>query len=158
MKICLECAEGGHLDEMLSIIDAFEGHDIFFVTTKAKTTEDLGKVTKVYYVREQYQPKSRFHTFLFELYYLIKLTFLSAKILIREKTQVIVSIGGGATIPLCYLGKILGVKVIYITSLARVHELPFTGKIVYPIADLFLVQWKSLSEKYKKAKYWGKVI
>lgn len=158
MKICLECAEGGHLDEMLSIMDAFEGHDFFFVTTRAPTTNNLWKKARTYYVRNQYQPKSRAHAFLFELYYLIKLTFVCAKILIREKPRVIVSIGGGATIPLCYIGKILGAKIIYISSLARVHELPFTGKIVYPIANLFLVQWKSSLEKHKKAKYWGKVI
>ena len=53
MKICLN-VQGGHLDEMLSVIDAFDGNNIFFVTTRAKTTEDLWKIANVYYVREQY--------------------------------------------------------------------------------------------------------
>ena len=164
MKICLECAEGGHLDEMLSLMDAFEGHDIFFITTIAESTKDLPKLAKVYYVRNQktYKATNRFllqaQLFLFELYCLIKLLFVCLNILLNEKPKIIVTIGGGATIPLCYIGKALGTKIIYISSLARVDELPFTGKIIYPIADLFLVQWEYLLPKHQKAQYWGKVI
>ncbi len=158
MKICLECAEGGHLAEMQELLNAFDGHDFFFVTTRAPTTTNLWKKARTYYVRDQYLPKNRIHAFLFELYYLIILTFLCSKILIREKPQLIVSIGGGATIPLCYIGKLLGIKVIYILTITRPHDLSFNGRIVYPIANLFLVQWEFQSKRYKKAKYWGKVI
>ena len=38
-----------------------------------------------------------------------------------------------------------------------VKELSLSGKIIYPFADLFLVQWKELSKKYKKAVYGGSV-
>lgn len=158
MKICVECSGGGHLTEMQMLLEAFESHDFFFVTTRALTTKNLWKKARTYYVRNQYQPKSRAHALLVELCHLIKVTFLSAKILIREKPEVIVTTGGEATIPFCYIGKMLGAKIIYISSLARVHALPFTGKIVYPIADLFLVQWEYLSRRYPKAQYWGKVI
>jgi UDP-N-acetylglucosamine:LPS N-acetylglucosamine transferase len=158
MKICLECAEGGHLDEMLSIVDAFEGHDIFFVTTRAETTEDLWEVAKVYYVREQYNIKHRVFIIPIELFYMVKLLFSCSKILLKEKPQVIVSTSGGSTIPLSYLGKLLGVKIIYIESMARINQPSGTGKLMHPIADLFLVQWESMLKFYRKAKYWGRVI
>ncbi|MCZ7393667.1 MAG: PssD/Cps14F family polysaccharide biosynthesis glycosyltransferase [Candidatus Methanoperedens sp.] len=158
MKICLECAEGGHLDEMLSIIEAFGGHEIFFVTTFAETTRDLKEIAGVYYVREQYNVKHRVFIIPIELFYMIKLMFSCLRILLTEKPQVIVSTGGGSTIPLCYLGKLFGAKIIYIESIARVNQPSGTGRIIYPIADLFLVQWKSMLRFYRKAMYKGRVV
>lgn len=158
LKICLECAEGGHLDEMLNIMAAFEGHDIFFMTTMAPTTKNLCKKYRVYYVRRQYNTSQRWAVYLREFLLVIKLLAVSLIILLKEKPKAIISTGGGATIPICYLGKLFRVKIIYIQSLANTTDLSGTGKIIYPIADLFLVQWKLLQEKYKKVAYWGRVI
>lgn len=153
MKICLECGEGGHLDEMLSIIKALEKNDIFFIVVEAETTLDLKNIAKVYYLRDRIGPKL-IHVFINA----ILIAPLCLKILLTEKPRVILSTGGDATIPLSYLGKLFGVKIIYLESLTRIDELSGTGRFIYPIADLFLVQWEGLLRKYKKAKYWGKVI
>lgn len=160
MKICLECAHGGHLDEMLSIIDAFKGHDIFFVTIKAETTKDLGQMAKVYYIRNlrNLAGLTKIAQIIIITLYLILLILPCIRILLKEKPQVIVSTGGGSTIPLCYFGKLLGAKIIYIESMTRVNQPSGTGKLIHPIADLFLVQWESMLRFYRKAKYWGKVI
>ena len=158
MKICLECAEGGHLDEILGIMDAFIGHEIFFVTGKAPTTEKLSGKYKVYYVRGQSNIREKWMVFFREFVMMFKLTLVSFILLVKERPKIILSTGGGATIPLCYIGKLLGVKIVYMESMARVKKISGTGKIIYPIADLFLVQWKSLLTRYKKAKFWGSVI
>lgn len=165
MKFCLECGWGGHLTEMLNILDAFEGHEIFFQTDKDKTTEDLRKIAKVYYNNPTCIEKLRTIKFMsigskiFLLIQLFKAAILSIKILIKEKPDIIITTGGGATIPLCYIGKLCGVHIIYIESLARVYNPSGLGKLIYPIADLFLVQWEPLLKKYgKKAKYWGQVF
>ena len=160
MKICLECGIGGHLNEMLNIIDAFEGHDIFFVTYRGETTKDLGDTAKTYYLRNG--PKLT-NIFLIDMLilvlYSIRIILPFVKILFKEKPRVIVTTGGDATVPICYISKLFGVKIMYIESLARVSTPSGIGKLVHPIADLFLVQWESLLKKYgKKAKYWGKVI
>ena len=92
--------------------------------------------------------------------FLIKTLIKAVKILIREKPDVIISTGGGEiAVPFCYIVKVLGAKVIFIETLARMTTPSGGGRFVYPIADLFLVQWESLLEVYgSKAKYWGKVI
>ena len=56
------------------------------------------------------------------------------------------------------MGKVMGKKLIYIESICRVHDLSRAGKIIYPIADEFFVQWVKLTEKYKKAQYKGNVL
>ena len=59
---------------------------------------------------------------------------------------------------MCFFAKLLGKKVIYIESLAKVNTLSTTGKMVYPFANKFYVQWENLSKKYKKAEYIGRLM
>ena len=59
------------------------------------------------------------------------------------------------TVPVCIIGKLMGIQVIYVESYTRLKDLSLTGRILYPFADLFLVQWKQLTRKYPKAVYGG---
>ena len=43
-------------------------------------------------------------------------------------------------------------------SVARVKSLSLSGKLLYPIADKFMVQWPDLLAKYPRARYVGFVI
>ena len=150
MKIALVCSHGGHLNEILYLMPAFEGHNIFFVTYDSETTKNL----KNSYLLNWYG-----WNFKGKLMEIITI-FHAFKILMKEKPDVIVSDGGGEiAVPFCYVGKILGVKIIFIESFAKITTPTAAGKFIYPIADLFLVQWEMLLKKYgKKAKYWGSII
>ena len=52
----------------------------------------------------------------------------------------------------------MGKKVIYIESFARVDEPSLTGKLMYHVADLFIVQWKEMMEFYPNAVYGGGIF
>lgn len=41
-----------------------------------------------------------------------------------------------------------GTKIVFVESFCRVKSLSLTGKLLYPIADLFAVCWEQLHEKY----------
>jgi len=47
--------------------------------------------------------------------------------------------------------------VIFIESWARVYSKSDSGKLVYPIADLFFVQWKEMEKVYPHAIYAGRL-
>lgn len=150
MKLCLACTHGGHFVEMTQLLSAFENHNYFFVTYASEATNEL---KNVYYIKfEGWGWKSKIM--------LTKTMIKAVHILLKERPDIIISTGGGEiAVPFCYVGKMLGIKIIYIDTLARVTTQSAGGKLVYPIADLFLVQWRSLLKKYgDKAKYWGKVI
>jgi len=163
MKICLECADGGHLEEMMSVLDAFESHDVFFVTFKRLTTTNLTKKNRVIFIKNfkgKIDP-AKLPTILFWLYlflYSISMIFPAFKIITKENPDVIFSTGGGISIPLCYIGKIMGIKIVYMESITRYDDLSLTGKFIYPISNIFLVQWDHIIERYKKSRYWGKII
>ena len=48
-----------------------------------------------------------------------------------------------------------GKKLIFIESYAKVKTPTLTGKLLYPFADRFYVQWRELLEYYPKAQYVG---
>lgn len=146
MKICLVCADGGHLTEILQLMDAFEGHETFFVTYRSTRSESL---------KNKYLFENTGKNHLKILFSILPIL----KILRKEKPDLIVSTGGEIAIPVFYIAKLLGIKTIFLDSWSRVDEPTMTGKIVYQVADVFLVQWKQLLRKYgKKAEYWGAVF
>ena len=135
---------------MQRLMPAFEGRDYFFVTFKSDYSRHLERAYlieyKLGYIRERLT--------------WLKTAFIALRILLKERPQVVISTGGGEiAIPFCYIGKLLGAKVIFIETLARVTTRSAAGKLIYPLADLFLVQWETLLKRYgKKAQYWGSVI
>jgi len=149
VKICLISAGGGHLTQLLQLNDLWKKYDSFYVTEREEITEDLTRKYRTYFVKDPLRNP---------LYFLVTF-FQSFFIFLKEKPDTIITTGGGIGIPMSYLGGFLGKKIVFIESLSRVKNPSLTGKFLYPISDLFLVQWKSLLKKYgSKAKYGGKVF
>lgn len=146
MKICLVCSHGGHLTEMLQLMDAFKKHEVFFITYDSHRTRELKNV------------------YLFDNLGEMPLKLLSSlprifRILLKEKPAAVVSTGAEIAIPVFYTAKLFRIKTIFIESWCRVHEPSTTGKLIYPIADVFLVQWRQLLKRYgNKAEYKGGVF
>jgi len=142
LKICIACSSGGHLTEILQIRDVFDRRNNFFITFKRKDSEELAGKEKVYYVSD---PKRN-------PFSLIVNIFQSFIIFIKEKPDVVISTGAGVAVPICYISKLFGKKIIFFESFCRIHEKSLSGKLVYPIADLFFVQWPEMKKLYPKAK------
>ena len=88
----------------------------------------------------------------------VQVFFRCARIIFREHPNVIVSTGAAPGLLACLLGKLIGTKVVWIDSIANVEKLSFSGRLVRPIADLCLVQWPDLADKYRGVEYVGAVI
>jgi len=146
-KIGLICSPGGHLVEVLQLLEAFYDSPLFFLTYKEKATFDL---KNAYYV-------SNFAKSPLNLIVGVIKTFF---IFLKERPKILFSTGAEIAIPSFYIGKFLfRTKLIYLECSAQVYHPSLTGRWVYPITDLFLVQWKSLLSHYgPKAKYVGGLI
>ena len=77
--------------------------------------------------------------------------------LYKSRPDVIISAGPSMTIPLFWLSKLMGIKTIFLESWVRVHHGSITGKLVYPVSDLFLVQWPTMKKQYPKAVFAGRM-
>jgi beta-1,4-N-acetylglucosaminyltransferase len=149
MRIALVCSHGGHLTETMQILDAFAGHDIFFATYHSARDADVRAIARAYFTQN-------IGTSVWRMF---RALFWAARILLHERPDVVVSLGAEVALPFFYLSKLLGIRTIFIESWCRVEDLSKTGRLVYPIADVFLVQWPQLLKVCgPKARYQGAVI
>lgn len=76
----------------------------------------------------------------------------------KEKPDLIVSSGAAVAVPFFYIGKLMGAKVVYIEVFDRYNKPTLTGKLVYPIADKFIIQWEEMKKIYPKAINLGSIF
>ena len=81
--------------------------------------------------------------------------FRSLGIVLRERPQVMITTGVLAMVPMAFWVKLMGGKLIYLESFAKVTSKTLSGKILYRIADRFYVQWEEMLKLYPKAIYKG---
>lgn len=149
-KVLFICSVGGHLTQMLQLKDMFDNYDYLLVTEKTDVTVSLKEKYNVKFFK--YCNGSNFIK-----YFFINVinAFNSIFTFIKFRPDVIVSTGANTSVPMCYLGRLFGKKVIFIESFAKSRGKTLSGKLVYPIASIFVVQWESMLEYYPKAKFWG---
>lgn len=151
-RIILICSDGGHLAQILELNEWFAKYDYLLVTEKSEATLPLEEQYNIAYLRGRSKGKRRdFNFFLI----LIFNSFLSLKLLISHYPKMIITTGSHTAIPMCMLGRLFAVKVVYILSFARISSKAFSANIIYPIANKFLVQWPGMKKYYKKGIYLG---
>ena len=149
MKVCMVGSSGGHLTHLYMLKPFWHNKERFWVTFDKEDARSLLKDEKMY---SCYYPTNR------SLKALIKNTIIALKVLIKEKPDLIISSGAAVAVPFFYLGKLFGAKLIYIEVFDRIDKPTMTGKIVYPIAVKFVVQWEEQKQIYKKAVNLGSIF
>lgn len=152
-KVMFVCSSGGHLEEMLKLESIFDKYDYVLVTEKTDITCKMKNKYKIEYLKYA----SRLNLFKYILVSICNV-IKSIYLLLKFNPKVVITTGANTGGIVCFFGKVLFKKVIYIESLAKVKDLSSTGKIVYKFADKFYVQWEELSNKYSKAEYIGRLI
>ena len=153
-KVLFISSTGGHLEELLQLKKMFSKYDYFIMTEKTKSNLYLKDKYPGHVSYLVYGTKKNIIVYPFKL---IFNTFRSLRIFLREKPCCVITTGTHTAVPMCYLAKLLRKKVIYIETLANSNTKTVAGRIVYPIADLFVVQWEEMLKLYPKAKYWGMI-
>lgn len=149
LKICLVGSSGGHLTHLYMLKPFWENKDRFWVTFDKEDARSLLENEKMY---PCYYPTNR------NIKNLIRNTVIAIKILKREKPDLIISSGAAVAVPFFYIGKMFGAKTIYIEVFDRIDKPTMTGKLVYPIADKFIVQWEEQKKVYPKAINLGSIF
>lgn len=150
-RVLFIASTGGHLSELLQLKPLFDEYNSFLITEKTKSTVGLKNNYKsVNYL--VYGTKDHLFSYIFKfIYNCFKSLFLYIKI----RPKVIVTTGTHTSVPICYIGKLFGSKIIFIETFANSKTKTLSGKLIYPIANTFIVQWKEMLELYPKAIYGG---
>lgn len=146
---------GGHLKELMQLESIFDDFDYRIITERTDSTIKLN---------DKYGDKIGFliygtkdHIFTYPLKFLGN-CFISLYKFIKFRPKYIITTGTHTAVPMCYIGKIFGSKIIFIETFANSSTKTLAGKLIYPIANLFVVQWESMLKLYPKAKFFGGVF
>ena len=152
-RVLFISSTGGHLSELLQLKDMFNRYDFLLMTEKVKSN---------LYLKDKYKGKVKYLVAgsknTNKLVYPFKLLFNSFKslfIYLKFHPEYIITTGTHTAGPMCCIARIFGSKVIYVETFANMKTKTATGRLVYPISNLFVVQWESLTELYPDAVVGG---
>ena len=149
-RVLLPSSSGGHLTEILQLTKLLDATEHLFVTEDLPLTRRLMAGRECRFVR----PNGRNRDWVFWKNFVIN-WFLAVPILLKFRPHAIVTTGSHTAIPFCYVGKLLGCKIVFVLSFCRVDSKAAAASAVYPIADLFFVQWQQMQVAYPKSIYAG---
>ena len=145
-RILLVTNPGGHLLQMLALEGAWEGLDRRWVTLAAADSRSLLAEQDVVYANG---PTAR------ALMNLLRNFGVAWKTIRRFDPDVILSTGAALAIPFFVIGRLHRKRLIYVESFTRVSRPSLSGRIVYPLADAFFMQW---STRPRRALYAGSLV
>jgi UDP-N-acetylglucosamine:LPS N-acetylglucosamine transferase len=149
MKALLVCSPGGHLQQMLALEPAWSGAERVWVTLPGA---DVGYLLADEQVTLANGPTNR------SIVNLVRNIGLAWRLLRRVRPDAILSTGAGLAVPFFLVGKLLGVRLVYVESVTRTESISLSGRLVYWLADRFFVQWPAVAKRYRRAEYAGSVL
>lgn len=148
-EILLVASSGGHLLELLQLADLWPTDRRHWVTFQKSDAVSLlfnERVTWAHHPTNRNIPN------------LVRNFALAFRMVRRHKVKAIVTTGAGVGVPFVILGRLTGVTTIYVESMARITSPSLTGRLVYPFAHTFIVQWPGLQRYFKRALSFGTVF
>jgi beta-1,4-N-acetylglucosaminyltransferase len=179
-KLLVVLGSGGHTAEMISLFDGVirTCADVYMPRIYVSADMDILSEAKVKQLYEKAGvdasedifvrvPRSRnvgqswlssVFTTLYSFVFCLRITW-------KYFPTLILCNGPGTCVPVVYSALLLRYvfslscpKIVFVESFARVKTLSLSGKLLYPVADLFIVQWKQLAAKYPRAKFADKLV
>jgi UDP-N-acetylglucosamine:LPS N-acetylglucosamine transferase len=147
--VLLVASSGGHLIELLELAGAYDRACRHWVTFDKLDAHVLLAGESVVYA---YSPTNR------HIGNLVRNGFLAFRLLARLRPDAVITTGAGVGVPFIYAARLLGIKAIYVESLARIEKLSLSGRLVYPMTSHFFVQWPELAERYRRCRYEGAIV
>ncbi|MBW8015855.1 MAG: hypothetical protein FVQ82_06680 [Planctomycetes bacterium] len=148
-KICLAASAGGHLTQLLKMVESWEGYEAVYVSTSQVAASKLAQLGKTYIVGEC----NRQH-----IIECLKVFMRCIFVAVKERPDYVLSTGAAPGFFVCMTAKLFGARIIWVDSIANVKKLSMSGRLIRPFADLFLTQWPELQDSTKGIEYQGGII
>lgn len=139
MKIALVCSAGGHLAQLHWLEPWWTDHERFWVTFDKPDARARLRDERVEWAAF---PTTR------NLPNLARNSLLAARVLRRERPDVVISNGAAVALPFFVVARSLGIKTVWMEVMDRIDTPSLTGRLVRPLADRVVLQWESQKRHY----------
>jgi beta-1,4-N-acetylglucosaminyltransferase len=134
MKVLFVCSSGGHLDQVMALLPAPSGVDVAVATFHKPDAVDKLRGFRTYPLA---WPTNR------SISKTLQNALIAVRVLRQERPDVVISTGAAAAVPFFFIAKIFRVKTIYIECVDRVSLPTVTARLVRPVTDAFVTQWRT---------------
>jgi len=137
-KVVALSSGGGHWVQLLRLRPAFADCAVTFVTVRPGYQSDVGSDARFRVIPDANRTNK------------IRLVFTAINVfwvLLRERPDVVISTGAAPGYFALRFGRLLGIRTIWVDSIANAQELSLSGKRAGKHADLWLTQWEHLAGK-----------
>lgn len=149
LRVLFACSAGGHLAQLLRLEPWYRDLDVRWVTFDLPDAISLLRDADVVWA---YHPTTR------SIKNLVRNAWLSLREIRRFKPDVIVSSGAAIAVPFFWLGKLLGVRTVYVEVIDRIDTRTLTTRLVSPVTDLFLAQDPQQLELFPGSRLIGRLL
>jgi beta-1,4-N-acetylglucosaminyltransferase len=145
----LVCSSGGHLAQLERLRPWWTEHERVWVTFD---TPEVASVLRGERVVFAHHPTTR------NVPNAIRNLALGWRTLRRERPDVVVSDGAGVAVPFFVAARLLGIRTVFIEVVDRPTTRTLTGRLIYPLTDLFCVQHEEQRRLYPRAQTIGPLL
>jgi UDP-N-acetylglucosamine:LPS N-acetylglucosamine transferase len=145
-RAVLVCSNGGHLLQLVALRPWWNAVDRVWVTFRQTDAETLLAGERVVWA---YQPTQR------NVPNLFRNAWLAWRTLRRARPDVVVSTGAGVAPPFFLAARLLGIRTVFVEVYDRIDSRTLSGRLCYPLSDLFLLQWEEQRRLYPKGEIIG---
>lgn len=148
MRILLVASTGGHLSQLVELESAWQDHERHWVTFDKKDARIALAGEDVSYA---FHPTTR------NLPNALRNALLAISVLRRVRPDLVVSTGAGVAVPFFVVARTMRIRTAYLEVYDRITLPTLSGRICYPISDVFMVQWPEQLAAYPDAELVGPV-
>jgi UDP-N-acetylglucosamine--N-acetylmuramyl-(pentapeptide) pyrophosphoryl-undecaprenol N-acetylglucosamine transferase len=139
----LACSRGGHFDLLLNVQDAFAGCRVVWITQRSDRADALRRSgAEVHSLGEYHRGKVSGGLSAFRR---------SLQLVLRHRPRLVVTSGAGIVVPYCLLARLVGAKVVFVETSARVRGASSSGRVLSRIATSVVAQWEEMRTVYPRA-------
>lgn len=148
MRLLLIASTGGHLSQLLELRDWWGGHERHWVTFRKDDAVSALANESVTYA---FHPTTR------HLGNALRNGALALSVIREVRPDVIVSTGAGVAFPFFVVARTLRIRTAYLEVYDRIRRPTLTGRLCYPLCDVFMVQWPDQQLAYPDGRLVGPV-
>jgi hypothetical protein len=148
-RVLFACSAGGHLAQLLRLEPWYRDLDVRWVTFDLPDAISLLRDSDVVWA---YHPTTR------SLKNLFRNAWLSWQQIRQYRPDVIVSSGAAIAVPFFWIGKLLGVRTVYVEVIDRIDTRTLTSRLVSPVTDLFVAQEPEQVALFPGSQFIGRLL
>jgi beta-1,4-N-acetylglucosaminyltransferase len=157
VDVLLVCSSGGHLSQLLLLREAWAGYSHLWVT---EATSDADSLLADEPSIRAFGPA---HRNLKNGIRTIALAWLrnfalAWRVIGRERPALLLTTGAAVAVPFAWIGRLRGVRVVYVESVTRITSPSVSLRLIAPVAHHVYAQWPELLESVPRARYAGSVL